>query len=111
MFSYPLASPLILDEKLSFEIAYLSAVSPYQSATSRYRVYVMDQDGSEPTEMFPQESSVGLQPQRSWGAWSPDPKSRKLALIYEGDLWLLDVVSGGYVQVTGDGLTTTLDWK
>jgi hypothetical protein len=111
MFSYPLSSPFIQEDRLSFEIAYLTAVSPFQSATSRYRVYLMDQDGSEPTEIFPQSTSIGLLPQKSWGAWSPDQENRKLCLIYEGDLWLLDVVSGLHIQVTGDGLTTTLDWK
>jgi len=34
-----------------------------------------------------------------------------ISVVYEGNLWIVDAVSGQPQQVTGDGLTSRIDWK
>lgn len=117
MFSYPSASPFQTrgDGQPSYQVAYLQAAFPIQSETSRYRLAVMDRDGSNPRAIFPTEGSPGITPQRDWGVWSPGPLSETgnyaIALVYEGNLWLVDTITGQAQQVTGDGLTTRVIWK
>jgi len=117
MFSYPLVSPDQTngDGDQSYQVAYLQAVFPTQSETSRYRLSVMDRDGSNPQAIFPADGSPGITPQRDWGAWSPEPMVESgnyaIALVYQGNLWLVDTVTGQAQQVTGDGLTTRVIWK
>jgi hypothetical protein len=117
MFAYPLASPLQTQASgdIDYRIAYLQAIFPTQSETSRYRLTVMDRDGSNRQELFPAEESPGLEPQQHWGTWSPTtmPESGNfaIALLYQGNLWLVDAFSGEAWQITGDGLTTRIIWR
>jgi len=117
MFCYPIASPMQSpgDRQQSYQVAYLQAVFPTQSETSRYRLALMDRDGSNPRALFPPEGSSGITPQRDWGVWSPEPLiemgNYAIALVYQGNLWLVDTVNGQAQQVTGDGLTTRVIWK
>lgn len=117
MFAYPLASPLqeMDGGDVDYQIAFLQAQTPETSQTSRYELMVMDRDGSNRRRLFPKEDLPGLDPKIGWGAWSLDrlPASKNLALavIYEGDLWLVDAQTGESWQVTGDGLTTRVVWK
>ncbi len=116
MFAYPLASPLQNPGgELDYQIAYLQALFPEQSETSRYRLAVMDRDGSNRRMIFPSEESAGLDPQQRWGAWSPQalPGSNHYALaaLYQGNLWLVDAATGEAWQVIGDGLTTRVLWR
>ncbi|MFM8320376.1 MAG: G5 domain-containing protein [Chloroflexota bacterium] len=116
MFAYPLASPLqdSGDGSLDYQVAYLQALFPERSETSRYRLALMDRDGSNRRLLFPPEESKGLEPQLHWGAWSPavmpGTGNYAIAIVYEGDLWLVDSVTGQGAQVTGDGLTTRVFW-
>ena len=116
MFAYPSASPLKQEEMGStFQVAYLQAVSPAQSATSSYRLKVMDQNGLNPRVLFPAEGQSGLQLQteRSF-VWAPRAlasNNELIGVLYEGNLWLVDSVSGYLAPVTGDGLTSRIDWK
>lgn len=116
MFAYPLASPM--QERggsADYQIAFLQAQYPEQSQTSRYRVVVMDRDGSNRRVLFPNPDSPGLEPQQHWGAWSPGPlpgsQDYALAILYQGNLWLVNVSNGEAHQVTGDGLTTRVLWR
>lgn len=117
MFSYPISSPLQTLEsgEVDYKIAYLQAIHPDQSESSRYRLAVMDRDGSNQQVLFPEMDSKGIEPQRHWGAWSPAPLPETgnyaIAIIYQGNLWIIDVVSGDATQITGDGLTTRVIWK
>ncbi len=116
MFTYPLPSPI--QEKpsgeASFQIAYLQAVFPEQSATSNYRVFLMDRDGSNQYLIFPVQDKPGLQPSKDWGAWSPEEfdegSGYPLAVIYEGNIWILNPETGDFWQVTGDSSVQGLDW-
>jgi hypothetical protein len=116
MFAYPKASPVTpkATGEASYQVAYLQAIFPEQSATSNYRVALMDRDGSNQRLVFPPSDSPGLEPSRGWGAWSPEKLNGEgdfpLAVIYEGNIWILDPASGSAWQVTGDGLVQGLDW-
>jgi hypothetical protein len=113
MFSYPIAS--LSDEGHDGEhasyISFMNAIFPRQSDHSRYRVNIIDRDGSEQQVLFPKETSPGIYPQNNWGAWAPGSTDSLLALLYDGNLWIVDVKSGVSIQITGDGLTNKLDWK
>jgi hypothetical protein len=125
MFSYPEPSPIVeasiqsgeattatLSEN-SYQIAYLQAVFPDQSDTSPYRLVVMDRDGSNRRVIFPESGAPGLLPQRV--IWSPLRGSldneAMIALIYQGNIWLVNPATGQAQQITGDGLTIRIDWK
>jgi hypothetical protein len=114
MFAYPVASPARSDgrEKI-FQIAYLQATFAEQSDTSRYRLMVMDRDGSEARALFPPADAGGIEPQSP--IWAPEPLEGQagdfIAMMYQGNLWLVDSGSGESYQVTGDGLISRIDWK
>ena len=114
MFAYPSASPLQSSSReRGYQIAYLQAIFPEQRETSRYRVVVMDRDGSNRRTIFPANDAPGLEPQTP--AWAPDPiegqSGEFVALVYQGNLWLVDSGNSQAYQVTGDGLVTRIDWK
>jgi hypothetical protein len=86
-----------------------------QSDNSRYRLALADRDGSNRTEIFPPSGVAGLDPQRDWGAWSPEPlvgwDQLALAVVYQGNIWIVDTGSGDNWQITGDGRINRLEWK
>jgi len=114
MFAYPSVSTARSDgrEKI-FQVAYLQAIFVEQSETSRYRLMVMDRDGSDSRALFPPADSGGIEPQ--FPIWSPEPLEGQtgdfIAVVYQGNLWLVDSGSGTSYQVTGDGLISRIDWK
>lgn len=114
MFAYPSISPInYVGREAAFQVAYLQSIFIDQSDTSRYRLIVMDRDGSNTRALFPPADKNGLEPQTP--AWSPGAVEGQtgdfLAVIYQGNLWLVDSSSGNPYQVTGDGLITRIDWK
>ena len=113
IFAYPAASSLQQsDSSSTYQVAFLQAIFPAQSATSRYLLEIMNKDGTDLHSIFPAEGQTGLQPQTP--VWAPRPLetgSNFIAILYEGNLWLVDTASGQSQQVTGDGLTSQIDWK
>jgi len=110
MFANPVCSPFTTGNRYS--IAYLQSIFPEQSETSRYRLVVMEQDGSNPQILFPAEGSSGLEPQRViWGKSINSEKPAWLAVIYQGNLWLINAENGQGQQITGDGSIARVDWK
>ena len=114
MFASPVASPVRQNgQESAYQVAYLQAIFPDQSETSRYRLTVMDRDGSNRRAIFPPPDSTGLEPQTP--VWAPQPIQGQtgdfLAIVYQGNLWLVDSGSGQSYQITGDGLITNIDWK
>ncbi|MFQ5615114.1 MAG: G5 domain-containing protein [Anaerolineales bacterium] len=120
MFAAPVPSPLreLPSGELAYQLAYLQAIFPTQSDTSRYRLMVMDRDGSNRKELFPGEGAPGLDPQQV--LWSPEPAGIGttsdgggywIAVVYQGNLWLINPATGEASQLTGDGLIDRLDWK
>lgn len=114
MFAYSSASPVHLNgAEQSYQVAYLRAIFPEQSDTSRYRLVVMDRDGSNRHELFPSADVPGLEPQTP--VWAPQAVTGQsgdfLCIVYQGNLWLIDSSDGRALQVTGDGLVSDVDWK
>ncbi len=114
MFAYPAASSARqVGSEISYYVSYLQALSPTQSGTSGYQLVIMDRDGSNRRTIFPEPGSPGLSPQTP--LWAPIPLSEQegdfVAVIYQGNLWLIDAATGTGHQVTGDGLIQKLDWK
>jgi resuscitation-promoting factor RpfB len=125
MFAYPVLSPPHAQSGVpgdssshqvdqgNFSVAYLQAVFPDQSETSQYRLSLMDRDGSNQISLYPAEGMPGLAPQHV--VWSPSPMGEgndyTLGFVYQGNIWLIDTVSGAVQQITGDGLTSRLDWR
>jgi len=114
MFAYPSVSSIQSSSReRPYQVAYLQAIFPEQSETSRYRVVVMDRDGSNRRMVFPANDAPGLEPQTP--AWAPESIAGQsgdfIAMIYQGNLWLVDSGNSQAYQVTGDGLVTRIDWK
>lgn len=109
MFAYPAVSPVVEQPsgEISYRIAFLQAISPLESEDSGYRLWVMDRDGSNLQTLFPAQGEVGLQPHQV--VWSPG--ADRLALIYRGDLWVIDAVNGVGQRITGDGQTSNFNWS
>lgn len=112
MFAYPNTSNTL--PGLGSQVAFLQAIFPEQSDSRRYRLAVMDRDGSNRTIVFPPDDFQGMDPDPKGVDWSPEPfdnGNQWLAVNYQGDLYLVDAVTGAMEQVTGDGLISRLDWK
>ncbi|RPI91922.1 MAG: DUF348 domain-containing protein [Chloroflexi bacterium] len=114
MFAYPSVSSLQSNSReRQYQVAYLQAIFPSQSQTSRYRLVVMDRDGSNRRTLFPASDAPGLDPQTP--AWAPDPIDGQsgdfIAVVYQENLWLVDSGNGQAYQVTGDGHVKRIDWQ
>jgi hypothetical protein len=112
MFSHPsVSSPTVVASgEIQSRIALLRAISPLESDASSYRLHVLDRDGSNGTDVFPAVGEPGIaiedlvQPK-----WSPN--ADRVALIYRGDLWVVDLMTGIGQRLTGDSQVSQLDWK
>lgn len=99
------------------QVAYLRAFTPTQSEISSYELMVITSeggvapDGTAPSmALFPPQGAAGLQPQRL--AWSPSADAGgMIAFVYQGNLWLVNVLTGEARQLTGDGLVSAVSWK
>lgn len=110
MFAYPSPSPLLADG--NFIVAYLQAIFPEKSETSRYRLMLMDQDGSNRRLVFPPEGSPGLEAQKIiWGPLVDGGSLLMLGVIYQGNLWIIQPDTGLAQQITGDGSIAKIDWQ
>jgi hypothetical protein len=110
MFAYPVPSPLLPGNR--FLVAYLQAIFPDQSESSRYRLVLVDRDGSNRQVVFPSEGLPGLEPQRViWGPAQSGASPLYLAMVYQGNLWLYDISTGKAQQITGDGSIGRLVWQ
>lgn len=114
MFAYPAISSIQSSSReRAYLVVYLQAIFPEQSETSRYRIVVMDRDGSNRRTIFPANDAPGLEPQTP--EWAPEAIAGQsgdfIAVIYQGNLWLVDSGNSQAYQVTGDGLVTRIDWK
>ncbi len=96
-------------DELDVSLAYLQAINPLDSAFSRTQLVVMDRDGSNERVVFPADERPGLLPQQI--VWSPD--GGQIAVVDpgpEGDLFLVDVVTGRAQQITTDGQSSNPRW-
>jgi Tol biopolymer transport system component len=111
MFAAPAPGPLTdRAYEQGYNVAFFQAVRPLESDRSKYRLMVADRDGSNLTAVFPSEGEPGLSAAEAGAVeWSPD--GTQLALIYEGNLWIIDLAARQGQQLTGDGQVTAIDWK
>jgi hypothetical protein len=114
MFAYPSASfANPAQPEKAYYLSYLQALIPQQSDTCGYQLVLIDRDGSNHKVVFPQPGSPGLEPQTP--VWSPAAptfvEGDFVAVVYLGNLWLIDAASGTATQVTDDGLIQKIDWK
>lgn len=110
MFANPVVSPSSAGQTSS--VALLQAIFPEQSQSSRYRLALIDQDGSNLRIIYPPDGSAGLEPQQV--VWAPSQNNTPagwIAFIDLGNIWLIDPITKQTQQITGDGLVSRLDWK
>ena len=88
------------------QIAYGVALVPSDSERSRYALNTMDRDGGNKKQIFPLPNEGGLIVIQI--AWSPD--AQQLVAVRDGDLWLYDLVSGLWSQLTANGASSMPRW-
>ncbi len=93
-----------------YAIAYYQARDPLNSPGTQYDLVVADRDGSNARIVFPGPDRPGLRPDPEDGiAWSPT--ARQIALIHQGNLWVVDVKTGQAYQITSDGQASRPRWS
>lgn len=116
MWSSPKFSPPVNNPNSEFAhgyLAYLKAREPYNSINGEYDLIVADRDGSNARVIFPRANQAGITT-KDFGitpqdfTWSPD--ANYLAVIYQGNLWVIDVISGASYQMTFDGQSEHPVW-
>lgn len=110
MFSYP--SPAPLTSYGHYYLGFLQSIQINQSDTSRYRLIISEQDGSNSRTCFPPQNSIGLDPQLI--QWSPAMNNNGqlfIGAILDGNLWFIDAVLCESLQITSDGLISRIDWR
>ncbi len=111
MFTYP---TVIRDEDKTdnFNLAFLQAIFPDASESSRYRIMLSDRDGSNLNRIFPSEDMQGLEPQTIEKSPCDVSNNCQIAFMYQGNIWLLNVSQQmSAFQITGDGLITQIEWN
>ncbi len=110
MFAKPSAQPSQIENR--YRIAFYNALFPNQSDSSHYQLSISGQDGSNLRTIFPPEGLGGMEPKFfAWAPPSSEVDSSTIGILFKGNLWLVDINSGTSVQVTGDGLMSSLDWR
>ena len=109
LFAYPAVSPIkdVSTIEISYMVAFLQAITPLESQESNYRLVIMDRDGSNLRTLFPPPGEPGLAPIEP--AWSP--AGDRIAVMYRGDIWIVDVESGIGQSLTADGQSISFDWS
>ncbi len=108
MFAYSASQP----DLTAYSLLFMQAQDPMESNDSLYDLYRMDRDGSGLIKIFPGEGAPGLSPQEPiLMPIEGQVDANYVALIYRGNLWLVDTDSGRSHQLTGDSFTTEIDWR
>ena len=97
---------------IEFSIAYLQARDPFNSVSTEYDLVIADRDGSNPRVLFPGNNQSGLRPFANQietpFAWSPT--GLQIIVVYQSDLWLIDVQSGVAQRITSEGPVSAIEW-
>ncbi|HEX7588972.1 MAG TPA: G5 domain-containing protein [Anaerolineae bacterium] len=88
------------------QVAFGVALTPSDSERSRYALTLMDRDGGNKKQVFPITNEDGLMLVQV--AWSPD--ARQIIAVRDGDLWLYDLASGRWSQLTANGASSLPRW-
>jgi len=90
------------DEELySSQIAFLQATNPVESLRSTYTLWLMDRDGSNARQIYPDAGENSRFPREQssieWG-----PAGDMITFVYDGDLFLYSVSESSANRVTND---------
>jgi Tol biopolymer transport system component len=112
IWSTPQYSPALLDEEGTVTdgmIAYLRArsINNSISESAEYDLVIADRDGSNDRVVFPQSAAQPGLTAREF-TWSPD--GQQIAFVYQGSLWVVDVVSSVANQITLDAGAARPSW-
>jgi hypothetical protein len=112
IWSTPRYSPMYTPPDNPFangRMAYLQArdVTNSINAQAEYDLIVADRDGSNARRVFPPQGQPGLNAPQNL-AWSPD--AQQIAVIYQGNLWIVDVETQIANQLTLDGGASNPIW-
>jgi Tol biopolymer transport system component len=99
-------------------IALAQPEQPFESSQSRYHLLLIDRDGSNRRRVFPPEGSLGLQGRPDLD-WSPGGAQLIVTYqtrpsttgVYQGDLYLIDAITGGVQPLTTDGTIRLPRWS
>jgi len=83
------------------------ADTPYASEASRYRLDIMDRDGSNRTALFPAAEAVGID---GLPEFVGSPDGRSLLIVYQGDLYTLNLSTNLARRLTADGTISRPRW-
>jgi resuscitation-promoting factor RpfB len=115
IWSSPRYSPLITAPDSQYptgSLAYLRARDWGNSINilAEYDLVVADRDGSNARAIFPPQGQPGMTANTYAQdfVWSPD--GTQIALIYQGNLWVVDVATGIGHQLTVDGAASKPVW-
>lgn len=113
IWSTPTYSPQVTgpDGAPTYSIAYFKARNPLNSPGTEYDLWVVDRDSSNARVVFPGADKPGLRaPDPEDGiAWSPN--ARQIAIIYQNNLWIIDLKSGQAYPITADGRASRPRWS
>jgi hypothetical protein len=109
----PVYSPVFTRPGSEFPSGYIAFLQARDIANSinpqaEYDLIVADRDGSNARQVFPKPGQPGLTAPQDI-AWSPD--GRQVALIYQGNLWIIDVETEIAQQLTLDGGASKPVWS
>jgi len=95
-----------------YDVAYLQARDPLNSLGGDYDLVVADRDGSNPQGIFPPQDRPGIRPfnERQPTAFTWSPSGTHIAIIYQGNLWVVEVGTGSAQQLTTDGQASHPVW-
>lgn len=117
MWASPQFSPTINNPNSQYPqgyLAYLKARDPDNSVYGEYDLVVADRDGSNARVLFPPIGRLGI----TWSdsgitpieyTWSPD--AQWIAVVYQGNVWVVNVESGIAHQMSFDGGSENPVWS
>jgi hypothetical protein len=91
-------------------MVYLQARQWDASINSEYDLVLADRDGSNGRVIFPERTQTGLKADQFAQDFSWSPDGDQLAIIYLGNLWIIDVQTGRSHQITQDGRASKPIW-
>jgi Tol biopolymer transport system component len=92
------------------QIIFGEADTPFASDVSRYRLYMMDRDGSNHILLFPALDSIGLD---GLPDYDLSPDNQMLIASYQGDLYMIDIASSNITsrRITAEGTVSQPRWS
>ncbi len=107
MWAFPAWSPP--DARGESKLAFGVARNLASSERSLYALFLMDRDGSNREQIFPQQENELAGVRVVQFAWSPD--ASQLIALRDGDLWLYDLKTRTWTPLTANGDSKLARWR